>query len=86
MEEVVELILAGVGLYLAAGVVFAGPFLLLGAGRIDPDAAGGSWGFRLLVLPGVVVLWPLLLRSWLRGGPATESNPHREAASGGGER
>jgi membrane protein implicated in regulation of membrane protease activity len=70
--------------YLACGVVFAIPFLARGAAAIDPGAREGSWGFRLIVLPGVVALWPVLLRRWLarRGEPPIESNAHRRAAQG----
>lgn len=71
-----------VAFYLACGLVFAIPFLLRGAAAIDPGAREGTRGFRLIVLPGVVALWPLLLRRWLsgRGEPPVESNAHRRAA------
>lgn len=52
--------------WLAIGLVVALPFLTLGVGRIDP-AARGAWTFRLLALPGCVVLWPVVLRNWIRG-------------------
>jgi len=39
------------GIYLACGLVFAIPFELVGAKKIDPHAAHGSWGFRLLIIP-----------------------------------
>ena len=58
------------GLYLAGGFLFAVPFVLLGVNKIDPHAAHGTWGFRLLILPGAAVFWPLLLRRWLTGVPA----------------
>lgn len=68
-------------LYLGVGVLFAVPFVLLGAGRVDPLARHGSPGFRLLILPGVAALWPLLAVRWWRGaGPPEESNPHRSRA------
>ncbi len=68
--------------WLGLGLVFGIPFVLRGAGRIDPDAQQGSPGFRLLILPGVAVLWPLLLRRWLAGTPPREErSPHRRAAS-----
>ncbi len=75
-----------VAAYLACGLVFAIPFLARGAARIDPGAREGTWGFRLMVLPGVVALWPLLLRRWLagRGEPPVESNAHRRAAARAG--
>ena len=67
--------------YLAVGVVFAAFFVTLGAGKIDPDAARGSWGFRVLIFPGSVLLWPLLLLRWRQAGTAREErSPHRLAA------
>lgn len=65
------------GAYLAAGVCFAMPFALRWAGRLDPVAAHGTWGFRLLILPGSVILWPFLLRRLLGGGehPPASDNP-----------
>lgn len=67
------------GLYLALGVVFAVPFLVRGLRRIDPATAGGTLGFKLVILPGVVALWPLLARRWLSGrtAPPEERNAHR---------
>ena len=80
MEFAVQAGVTALGAYLAAGVLFAVPFLLVGAGRLDADAREGTWGFRLLVLPGVVALWPLLARRWMRGDQAEERSPHRSAA------
>ena len=67
------------GIYLACGLVFAIPFALIGVKRIDPHAAHGSWGFRLLIVPGTMALWPLLLHRWVKGihQPPEERNPHR---------
>ena len=62
-----EAIVAILGLYAAAGVVFAIAFVVRGVERIDGHAKGAGWGFRLLILPGAAALWPLLLRRW-RGG------------------
>ncbi|MGD1916104.1 MAG: hypothetical protein ACFCBV_07950 [Phycisphaerales bacterium] len=56
--------------YLALGAVVAVPMALRGVNRLDAAAAAGSWGFRLLVFPGVMVLWPLVLRRWVAGGQA----------------
>jgi hypothetical protein len=71
------------GAYLACGLVFAIPFALMGVKRIDPHAAHGSPGFRLLVIPGTMAFWPLLLRRWLTGvkEPPEECNPHRRSAA-----
>ena len=70
------------GVYLLCGLIFAVPFVLAGAGRIDPHAAHGTWGFRFLIVPGTILLWPLLARCWLKGvhEPPEERNAHRSAA------
>ncbi len=71
--------------YLTSGLLFAIPFALVGVKRIDPHAARGSWGFRLLVIPGTMAFWPLLLRRWVSGvkGPPEECDLHRRAARKG---
>ncbi|MDX1503931.1 MAG: hypothetical protein R3325_16350 [Thermoanaerobaculia bacterium] len=80
-EEIASVLVLAGTLYLAAGAVFAVLFVLFGAARVDPQARGGSWGFRLAVLPGVAALWPLLARRWAQGeGPPEERNPHRDRA------
>lgn len=69
------------GVYAAAGLLFAVPFVFRGVGRIDPAASDGSWGFRLIIVPGVVAFWPWLALRWLRGAPPREErNAHRLAA------
>jgi hypothetical protein len=50
-------------LYAVAGVAVALVFLTIGVGRVDP-AATHAYAFRLLILPGVVLLWPMVLRRW----------------------
>jgi hypothetical protein len=64
---VAELILWAAALYLAIGLLIGIPFAWRGVDRIDAAAVGASWGFRLLILPGCVALWPLLVRRWTRG-------------------
>src|SRR6516162_2607893 len=67
------------GIYLICGFVFAIPFAFMGVGKIDPHAAHGTWGFRLLIMPGTILLWPLLARRWFKGvhEPPEERNAHR---------
>src|SRR5437870_381871 len=79
---IAETLLIAPGIYLVCGLCFAIPFVLVGAGKIDPHATHGSWGFRLLIIPGTVFLWPLLARRWMKGvhEPPEENNPHRCAA------
>ncbi len=81
MEELVELGLRALRAYLGLGVAFGLLFVSLLVARVDPSARGGSLGFRLVVLPGVALLWPLFVWRLLRGRAApVERTAHREAA------
>lgn len=75
-------IAAAAAVYLLCGAAFAAAFHWRGIGRVDAHAAEGSLGFRVLITPGVIALWPLLLRRW-RSGSGTPPEPHdahRDAA------
>jgi hypothetical protein len=50
--------------WLLAGLAVGIPFVVRGAGRLDEAARGASLGFRLVILPGAVALWPVLLWRW----------------------
>jgi hypothetical protein len=52
--------------YLALGILFALAFVAVGIGRVDPVAKDSSVGFRLIIFPGVVAMWPWLLKRWVR--------------------
>lgn len=82
METLAVIIVRTVGIYALFGALFAIVFVIRGVGRIDPDARAGTWGFRLLIFPGVVAFWPYLMRRWLVGAtqPPSEDNAHRRAA------
>jgi hypothetical protein len=53
-------------LYLSIGFVFSIPFVLKGVKVIDEGAIGTKWGFRLIIIPGTIIFWPVLLRKWLK--------------------
>ena len=55
--------------YFAAGLLFAVLFAVWWAGRLDPVARSGTPGFRLLIIPGAILLWPLLAVRLLRNRP-----------------
>jgi hypothetical protein len=50
-------------LWLGAGAVVAAAFLAFGLDRVAP-AARGAWAFRPLLVPGLLLLWPLVLWRW----------------------
>ena len=67
-----EIMLSIVGGYFTLGVLFAIPFALWGAKKIDPKAREGTWGFRVLLVPGSALFWPFLLKRWLNAGRPPE--------------
>lgn len=46
------------------GAAIAIVFLLYGIDRIDPSARG-SFAFRPILVPGIIVIWPLVLYRWI---------------------
>jgi hypothetical protein len=64
--------------YAALGALFALAFVSVGVSKIDPEAQGTKLGFRLIITPGVIAFWPLLLKR-LNGAmePPLERNPHQ---------
>jgi hypothetical protein len=62
--EVAAIIIDAVLAYAAVGTVLALAFLLWGIDRIDA-AAVGAYAFRPLLLPGLVLLWPVVAVRWL---------------------
>ena len=85
---IAKLIVYSAAVYAAIGFLFSVWFVSIGVGRIDAAARGAGWGFRMLIVPGVAALWPLLFARSLRGQqfPPTEKNAHRIAATAGRER
>lgn len=66
--ETVQAVLDLVAAYAAVGVIFSIFLLLFGTTRIDNGVKNAGFGFRILILPGLIALWPLLLIRWLVGG------------------
>ncbi|MEO1281697.1 MAG: hypothetical protein AAFV69_08190 [Pseudomonadota bacterium] len=61
---IAEVLIWGITVYGVIGAVTAAAFLLVGIDRIDEDARG-SYAFRPLLIPGILVLWPVVLLRWL---------------------
>lgn len=55
--------MVGMG-YLYIGAAVALVFLLFGLGRIDENAQE-AWIFRPLLIPGVLLIWPLVIWRWI---------------------
>jgi hypothetical protein len=67
MTAVVEGLIAVLTGYAILGFVFALWFVAAGVTRQDPNVRGSGIAFRVMILPGVTALWPLLLVRALAG-------------------
>lgn len=74
MDEVVTALLIGLAGYAAVGAAFALVFVTRGIGQLDPNAQGTGVGFRVLIVPGVVALWPVLAARWIHS-PGSDHAP-----------
>jgi hypothetical protein len=63
---IVETVLLMAAAYLIVGLVFSIFFVTILVAKIDESAQKSSWGFRLIIIPGVVVFWPVLLKKIFR--------------------
>ena len=64
--KMVEILLIIVAIYLVLGVLFVIPFLMKGLNKIDEGANGSTIGFKIIIIPGVIVFWPVLLSKWTK--------------------
>lgn len=77
-----ELIVSLLESYVAVGFAFAVLFLPRAALRMDEGLRHAPVAVRLLILPGVIALWPLFAVRWARGTPPPiERNAHRDKAA-----
>ncbi len=82
METLISTLLTLLGFYLLIGFIFGVIFAFAGAKHIDPSAASGAWGFKLLIIPGCAIFWPYLLKRWIgKSAPPDESSAHRRSAA-----
>ena len=79
--QVASVLVAVFESYVLAGVGFALLFLPQGIARVDHRIAGSPKRLRLLLLPGIVTLWPLFAWRWFAGAiEPIERNAHRVKA------
>jgi len=66
-EAIANIIVLGFGAYLLIGLLVGLAYMLGGAGKIDPAAKGKGLPLRvrLLILPGIIGLWPIMLTKLL---------------------
>lgn len=62
--ETAELIVAFGEVYLGLGGIVAVAFLAIGLDRVDPSSEG-AYAFRPLLVPGLCLIWPIVIWRWL---------------------
>ncbi len=63
MDTIAAILFGALAVYFAVGLPAALAFIALGVTRVQP--APVTIGARILLLPGAVALWPLVLSRWL---------------------
>lgn len=53
-------------IYLFCGLVFTIVFITKGINAIDEGAHGSGIGFRIIIAPGCMAFWPVLLKKWMK--------------------
>jgi len=62
---VASIVLVLLSVYLLAGCLFALVFITLGLRHVDGATAAAPLTFRLMIFPGVILFWPILMRKWI---------------------
>lgn len=63
-ETILGIVLAGIAVYLLCGLIFSILFISKGLKQLDEGTHGTGIGFKLIILPGCIILWPLLFTKW----------------------
>lgn len=66
MNLVAAILLGGVAVYAAAGIVIGLGFVMCGVSRVLPHSVTVTIGARILLFPGAAALWPVVLARWLK--------------------
>ena len=66
IEVIVDGLLLLMGVYLVVGIFFSFYFLFKGMVKLDDGTANTPWHFKLLIWPGTVLMWSVLLTRMLK--------------------
>lgn len=61
MIEFISLAIDGFFVYIAIGLLFSLWFVFAGAKKIDDGMADTPFHFKLILIPGAVFMWPLMV-------------------------
>lgn len=77
MDQAQAIFLA-VQIWCSIGAIIALIFLTIGIDRIDEDAQG-AYVFRLLLIPAILLIWPLVLWRWFILETGRDAWPNRHS-------
>lgn len=66
MNMIAVFLFSALALYVAAGIVIGLLFVIFGVTRALAQPTAVTIGARILLLPGSILLWPLVLGRWLQ--------------------
>ncbi len=66
MTAIIDIFLLLMGIYLVIGLIFGIYFIIYGAQKLDDGVSGSPWHFKLILLPGSILLWLVLLIKLVR--------------------
>ena len=61
METAIQIFVGFLGVYSAIGILFSIYFFVKGAAQMDELIVQSKWKVRILLIPGAIGLWPVLL-------------------------
>ena len=67
MTIIIDVFLSTLAFYLLFGVLFSVFFYAKASIKIDDGVKDTPWHFKLIIFPGVVLFWIVLLRKFLKG-------------------
>lgn len=63
--SLIQILLTALAVYGVTGIVFAVVFQVSGAmSRLDPVVRASTQAFRVLCIPGLAALWPVMAGRW----------------------
>lgn len=67
LETIATIFLLLLALYVLIGIVFYFPFIKKGVHKIDEGVKDAPKFMKVLIFPGTVALWPILLKKVKKG-------------------
>lgn len=68
---ILNILLTALGIYFGLGILFGLYFVIAGAVKLDPAIRESKFVVRLLLLPGAIGLWAILLKRLLQNKQPT---------------